>query len=146
MERAAVPRGWVGGAARTPPTSTRRRPGRSGPAARRAVLRRSAPRRPRAALDLFQQRPGDVEVHRQLADLALRIGEAALLDGRRTRLEALMTGLQEVLAPAGDHPGGLPGFPRQGVQALAAQQPQDDLLLAARAPAHLPAALRATAR
>src|SRR5215212_6485191 len=89
MEQAAAPRGCVGGAAHTPPTSTRRRPGRPGPAARGAVLRRSAPRRPRGAAHLLDQAAEDVVVQRQLADLALRVGQLAVLDRPRTRLQTL---------------------------------------------------------
>lgn len=89
--------------------------------------------RPRAAIDLLDQRLGDVQIHRQLTDLALRIRQPAILDRRRPGLQALMAGLQEVLTPAGDRARGLPRLPRQRVQALATQQPEDHLLLAARA-------------
>src|SRR4051794_28090998 len=145
MERWA-PRRCVGGAARTPPTSTRRRPGTPGPAARQAVLRRSAPRRPRAPTHLLDQRPQDVVVQRELADLALRVGELALLDRTRPTLQALLAALQERLTPPTDRPRRLAGLTRQRIQRLTPQQPQDHLLLAPRAPAHLPAALRATVR
>src|SRR4029450_11124321 len=108
MERRWVPRCCVGGAARMPPTWRPRPGGRRAPAGPPAVLRRSAPRRPRAALDLLQQRLDDVQVHRQLADLALRVEELAVLDRRRPGLEALMPGVQEVLAPPDDRAAACP--------------------------------------
>src|SRR4051794_35089659 len=132
--------------ARTPPTWTPPRPGRPGPTAAPAVLRRSAPRPARAPIHLLVERPQDVELHRQLTHLALRLHQAAVLLGPRPQLQALPPGGQELLTPPADPARGLAGLPREGVQALSAQQPQDHLLLAARAPAHLPAALRATVR
>src|SRR5215213_3436345 len=82
-----VPRRRVGGAARTPPTSTPRRPGRPGPAARQAVLRRSAPRPSRAPPHLLDQAAQDVVVERELTDLALRVSELALLHRPRPALQ-----------------------------------------------------------
>src|SRR5512144_982214 len=132
-----APRGCVGGAARTPPTWRPRRRDRRAPAGPPAVLRRSASRRPRVAADLLDQAAQDVVVHRELADLALRLGEPTVLDRRRATLQALTAGGEEVLTPAADRAYRLAGLPRQRVQALAAQQPHDHLLLAPRAPAHL---------
>src|SRR6185503_8123030 len=54
--------------------------------------------------------------------------------------------LEELLPPASDPPRRLPCLPRQQIQRLPAQQAQHHLLLAARAPAHLPARLRLAAR
>src|SRR5215210_4940192 len=99
-----VPRRCVDGAARTPPTSTRQRPGTPGPAARQAALRRSAPRQPRAPTHLLDQRPQDVVVEGELADLALRVGELALLHRPRAALQALLAALQERLTPPADRP------------------------------------------
>src|SRR3954464_14400177 len=48
-----------------------------------------------------------------------------------------MAGVQEVLTPGRDRAGRLAGLARQRIQALAAQQPQDHLLLAARDPSLL---------
>src|SRR3954449_9291236 len=114
----------VGGAAHTPPTSTPRRPGTPGPTARQAVRRRSAPRQPRAAAHLLDQRPQDVVVQGELTDLALRVGELSLLDRPRSTLQALLAALQERLAPPADRPGGLAGLARERVQRLTTQQPQ----------------------
>src|SRR4051812_2055764 len=144
-ERSA-PRRCVGGAARTPPTWKPRRRDRHAPPEPSAVLRRSAPRQPRAATHLLDQATQDVVIQGELADLALRVGELALLYRPRPTLEPLLAGLQERLTPAADGPGGLAGLARERVQRLTAQQPQNHLLLAPRAPAHLPAALRATVR
>jgi len=88
-------------------------------------------------LCLLEQRPRDVEIHRELADLALGRYQLAVLDRPRARLQALTSGGEELLAPLSDPPRGLAALARQQVKRLAAQQPQHDLLLAPGRPAHL---------
>src|SRR3954471_16637790 len=112
------------------------------PAARPAVLRRSAPRQPRAPTHLLDQAAQDVVVERELADLALRVSELALLHRPRPTLQPLLARLKKRPTPPADRAGPLAGLTRERIQRLPPQQPQDHLLLAPRAPAHLPAALR----
>jgi len=80
-------------------------------------------------LDLLEQSAGDVEVHRQLADLALGLGELAILHRPRPNLQALTAGGEKLLTPLRDPPGRLAGLAGEQMQRLPAQQPQDHLLL-----------------
>jgi hypothetical protein len=100
-----APRCCVGGAAHTPPTWKRPRPGRPGPTGAPAVLRRSSPRPARAPIELLVERPQDVQIHRQLADLALRFDQPPILLRARPALQALPAGSQELLTPRADRPG-----------------------------------------
>jgi hypothetical protein len=70
-------------------------------------------------LDLLQQRPEDVVVHRQLTDLALRVCQPTIVNRRQTSLQALLTGDDEVLTPPADRAGRLTGLARKRVEALA---------------------------
>src|SRR5581483_11866414 len=72
-----------------------------------------------------------------LADLALRLGELAVLDRARAGPQALAAGGQERLTPGGDPPRRLARLPGVQIERLAPQQSQDDLLLAPNRPAHL---------
>jgi hypothetical protein len=143
-----VPRGCGGGAARTPPTSTRQPPGRPRPAARQpscdpgqrrvsrlATLSASATEAP---LDLLQRRLSTIQTYRQLTDLTLRVAQTTVLDRQ----------------PSTSGPDGRPArnlhatarsrrrrarLARQRVQRPATQRPQHHLLPATRALTHLPA-------
>jgi len=81
-----------------------------------------------------------VDLDRLGADLALRFAQLALFWWRRSRLQALATGGEEVLAPTGDPTGRLTALAGERVKRLAPEQAQHQLLLAARRPAHLPLA------
>src|SRR5439155_15226578 len=125
--------------------ATRPPPGR--PPSREQVAARSprAPRQQRVAL-LLQQRPQDVDLELELTDLALRVSELALFSRPRPRPQPLAARLKELLPPGGDPPRRLPALTREQVERLAAQQPEHQLLLAARAPAHLATRLRLATR
>src|SRR5439155_10695624 len=129
----------------TPPTGTRQPPDRPSSAVRAALRSPRAPRPLRVAL-LLQQRLEDVDLHRQLTDLALRFLQRPLLSGQRPRLQPLPAGSEELLTPGSDPTSRLARLPREQIERLAPQQPEHHLLLAARAPAHLPARLRLAAR
>jgi hypothetical protein len=88
------------------------------------------------AVHLVVQRPQDVQIHRQLADLALRLGQPTILNRRRPGLQPLTPAGEELLTPGADPPGRLTRLTRQQIQRLTAQQAHHDPLLAPRAPAH----------
>jgi hypothetical protein len=88
------------------------------------------------AVHLVIQRPQDAQIHRQLADLALRLGQPTILGRRRARLQPLTATGEELLTPRTDPPGRLTRLTRQQIQGLAPQQAHHDPLLTPRAPAH----------
>ena len=124
MAGVRAPRCCAGGVARTPPTSTPPPPDRPGPAGRPVALRRSAPRPARAVLCLLEQRPRGVEVHRELADLALGLVKRDPRPAATSPLgpRARRPGTPQ---PRGDPPRWLPGVARQQIERFTAQQAQD---------------------
>jgi hypothetical protein len=88
------------------------------------------------AVHLVIQRPQDVQIHRQLADLALRLGQPTILNQRRPRLQPLTATGEELLTPSADPTSRLTALTRQQIQGLAAQQAHHDPLLTPGAPAH----------
>jgi phage/plasmid-like protein (TIGR03299 family) len=84
----------------------------------------------------LQQRLDDVQLHRELPDLALRLTQGNILNRQRAGLQPFTASHKELLTPAADPPGGLAALTCQQIQGLATQQAHHDPLLAPGAPAH----------
>ena len=135
----------VGGVARTLPTWRAPRPARPGPtpsSSRLTDVQRLGRRGRRSISSLSALRMSrSIESSPTLRCASTSRRSSS---GRGLLFQALAAGGQELLTPAADRAGRHAVLARQRVQGLAAQQAQHHRLLAARAPAHLPAALRAT--
>ena len=138
------PRRTGGGAARTPPTAKRPPPGTPSSTAPAATRSPRAPRQRRASL-LLQQRPQDVDLELELADLPLRTirrraASCAGRDFRPSRPAARNSSRQPAILPTGCPVSRASRSSDSPRSSAAPPAP------AARAPAHLTARLRLTAR
>jgi hypothetical protein len=75
---------------------------------------------------LLQQGLDDVELHRELTDLALGLAQRDVLDWRRASLQALAPRRQELLTSHADPTSGLTRLAREEIKRLATQQAHHD--------------------